>query len=338
MKNYIRFRQFFYSKKDDFEKNGFNNAKYHIHKEYYDKIGITDKDKIIQLEYRGEKETIGRIELSLAMVEHYGSVYEIDEDVMRYICLNHAPPKDVIKKLRLPFKSIYIETELTRNDFEEINVDRIFGLLIYETEIAVDSSSKGTVKRNNLGRCFIIHYFCENEGRYWMDEFNIVVDDMTDDFKIIYSDKVNMKFLKTFLMNFILFVNDPEVEVIEHTRDVKNIQRRIKLGKMILPSSKKVRIIGRLKVYMDGIRKSLIGTGFSHRFWVRGHCRVLKSDWYTSKKGQVIWISPFIKGQGVLLKREYQLDMEKNDVRRRDLDNEEFEVGKSDVTGGVVNV
>lgn len=45
----------------------------------------------------------------------------------------------------------------------------------------------------------------------------------------------------------------------------------------------------------------------SHAFWVRGHYRHLKSERFKNKQGQMIWIPPYIKGNGELLDKVYEM-------------------------------
>lgn len=319
MKNYQKFTQFFINVKEDYDKSSMSNIDVHYSFiDYYKKAGITDIEKIKQIELKKAKEASDRMTLGFSLVNEYGSVYELEDDVMRYITMNHAPPKDIVKKLKLPFKSIFIETEITRDDVDSLGVDKICGMLIVETSILsrveLENSS---LDYKNHGRIFIIYYLCEDMHKYWIDEFKIVIDTI-DDLHFHYGDKSTFNFLKRFLMNFILFLNDPEVEYVYHKRDEKNIERRIRQGKSVLPDSRKVRLIGKLKRYIDNVRGDLVKGKFNFRFWVRGFYRTLSSDKYTYMRGKIIRIEPFVKGQGMLLKRSYELSFEKNDERKSD--------------------
>lgn len=323
MNNYTRFRQYFSMIREDFLKNGLSNIDIHDiqdKRDFYKKIGITDDEKIKQLEHKKSSETNDRLELGISLVEQYGSVYEIEEDVMRYISMNKIPPKDIVKKLKLPFNTIFIETEFSKEDFPELNVNKIGGMLITETSVLsrVESELKqDTLDYKNLGRAFVVHYFCEENQRYWIDEFKINIDELKE-LKIHYDSPGTAKFIKRFLMNFILFINDPEVELVYHKRDKKNVERRLRQGKPVLPDSRKVKIIGRLKKYVDGVRSHLQGNKFSFRFWVSGHYRTLTSERYVHMKDKIIRVEPYLKGQGILLKRTYDLSFEKNDDRKVD--------------------
>jgi len=46
---------------------------------------------------------------------------------------------------------------------------------------------------------------------------------------------------------------------------------------------------------------------YSHKFWVRGHFRSLRSERYKEKRGIRIWIPPFVKGKGILMGKSYRL-------------------------------
>lgn len=82
------------------------------------------------------------------------------------------------------------------------------------------------------------------------------------------------------------------------------MERRAKKGKPVIPSSMKIRLYGRLKEYIE---KTIAGERFhfNYRFWVRGHFRQLQSNKFKEKKR--IWILPFIKGQGNLIDKTYEV-------------------------------
>jgi len=320
MKNFQLFNFHFELIEREFNATGVDNLDVHLvsKRKYYKSLGITDPQKIKQLEIRKGREMHDRVNLNLELIGEYGSVYEIEDEVMRYICMNKPPTdKSIVHKLGLPFRSIFIETEITKEDVD-INVDAIKGLLIsespmYEEPLSKDDA-KDEFKLKKIGRIFLVHYLCMDKGSMYIDEIKIDVDNKSG-VPITYDDNKTMRFLRDYIMNFLLFINDPEVELVTHTRSDKNRQRRIKQRKMPLPSSRKVRLIGKLKKYVDGIHGSLGKAHYNYRFWVRGHTRVLTSDKYTHMRGQIIRIEPYKKGEGVLLKRTYSLDFEKGDDR-----------------------
>lgn len=138
-----------------------------------------------------------------------------------------------------------------------------------------------------------------------------------------------IKKLKVFVCNFLDFLNNPEVRIVRLERGQKNIERRKREGKEPLPSSNKIIVSGVLKQYMD--KTSINTKGFNHRFWVRGHFRrfwnkkrysylydLLEQNKLPDKyeidlnivpgeKTIMIWHKPFIKGEGVLVTKNYEL-------------------------------
>jgi hypothetical protein len=115
-----------------------------------------------------------------------------------------------------------------------------------------------------------------------------------------------------FVINFTDFLENPEVELVEVLRTQKTNEKRMKRGKIPLPPSTIVKINGKLKEYVDQVKK--IGyREYSHQFWVRGHWRHLESEWYKEKRGVRIWVPPFIKGQGELIEKLYNLEGKKRD-------------------------
>lgn len=68
-----------------------------------------------------------------------------------------------------------------------------------------------------------------------------------------------------------------------------------------------VEVRGKLKEQLLCERNKIDGAEYSHSFWVRGHFRHFKSSKYTSCKGKKIWIIPYIKGKGILIKKDYMV-------------------------------
>lgn len=308
--------------KQQFENKGLDDLELHhkiARKKFYDKVNMTDPVKIRKYEYEKTKIMNDRIDLAIALVEDYGSLYEIDEAVRRYIILND-PPKDksFYTRLSLPFKAMFIETEFNKDD-ANIGVENIKGILLLETPKlnAVDSKLNG--------QAFLCYYLCEDynfkEGllNYYIDQFII---DFTGNQDYFYDDHKTLRFLKKFIINTLLFFNDPEVDFISHKRSAKNKARRLSQGKMPLPDSRQVRLIGKLKKYVDGISHNLTGKHYNYQFWIRGHYRKLSSEMYTNKRGMTIRIEPYKKGEGVMLKRTYELDFEKKDDRKVEMEQE----------------
>jgi hypothetical protein len=104
--------------------------------------------------------------------------------------------------------------------------------------------------------------------------------------------------------NFIHLLNSQNYKMIVSETTKEQNDKRIKRGKSPIPTIRHISLDEETKLYYQNIRLSE-HRGFSHKFWVRGHFRNLKSDRYENTK--TLWIKPYIKGQGILIKKEYKV-------------------------------
>lgn len=318
MLNYQKFVNAFAFLRENLEKNGIKGIEIHrkvSREKFYKIVGIEDEEKKEQYEIRKTIEMNRTIERGMDLVNQYGAIYEIDEEVKRYIMLNNPPKnKDLLKKLILPYPCIFIDTEITNLDVE-LGVNNITGILLMRVPKIVEDT------KEKIGDIFRVYYLCQDyvEGGWsvYIDEFLIDFDDLD----IFYDDKITMNFLRRFIANVLLFYNDREVQWVLHKRDAKNRERREKEGKMPLPDSHKVRLTGILKKYIDGVvSNGGFGGWYHNKFYVGGHYRFLASDKYTNMKGTWIKIEPYIKGQGIMIERNYELKFTKDDERKKEMD------------------
>jgi hypothetical protein len=107
-----------------------------------------------------------------------------------------------------------------------------------------------------------------------------------------------------FALNLCDFIHDPEVTFVD--RKFTKWERRQFPKNNTIPQVKHVVIRGKLKRYMYALRK---GEAFrySYKFWVRGHFRHFRSDRFKLKQGLTTWVFPYVKGQGILVEKQYQL-------------------------------
>lgn len=139
--------------------------------------------------------------------------------------------------------------------------------------------------------------------------------------------------IRTFVMNFLDFLNSPEVEFVEREprpepREKKGFMECPGCGKKLankravkkhlkgcekgLPDSRVCKLTGRTKEYVERFEK----TGKKLRrkvrkHWVRGHWRRLRSDFYTEeKRGTKTWVPPHTRGEGVTVPKSYRLEKE----------------------------
>ncbi len=113
--------------------------------------------------------------------------------------------------------------------------------------------------------------------------------------------------IKEIVQGIINFINNPEVEIIEKKPSEEHNQKRIKKNKIPHPTRANSKITGKLKIYLENFRQQTQRYGFEHRFWVRGHFMHWRSERYTNKKGKKTWVLPYIKGKGILIKKNYSV-------------------------------
>ena len=318
MINYQHFVRFFRDCEESFNNSGLRDIDIHHigdkRIKIYKEMGMDTEDKIRQHEHKKTKELFNNINLGLEMAH----IFEIDTIIKRYLTLNKPPQtKEFYKRVTLPFKVMFLDVEINKDDYD-LGVDKIMGVMITETPIIAQKEDTKGIKFDKIGMGYRVHYLCEDQGKYFIDEFKIIIDSDTK-VPIFYDDKVAQRFLKEFIMNLLVFINDREIQIIERKRSAKNVERRAREGKPPLPDSSFIRLTGTLRKYIDSIGDRLSGHKYSHKFWVRGHMRYLKAERYKQKKGQWIKIEPFIKGEGVLVERVYRVTSDKDDERIQEL-------------------
>ena len=112
--------------------------------------------------------------------------------------------------------------------------------------------------------------------------------------------------VKEFICNFIDFLDEPEVERVFVEHDVERMKKRIKRGKTVNPIEVHIRLNGKIKEYFESIETGLT-KHFSHSFWIKGHWRHFRAKYYKNKIGTKSWIKPYIRGKGILVKKDYEV-------------------------------
>ena len=221
-------------------------------------------------------------------------LFECEEAVKTLLFLT----KPTKTKPKLPFENIFLDVSIKTEQNNEL-----IGLLVREGELF-----KGTGQdKIQVGKGLRITTFLKSEEEGVFITLNPNGNDNLE--LTIEGEKIKnkatrklQKNITDFVYNFVNFINSPEVKIIEVQRNEKNQKRRIREGKSILPSSKKIILTGYLKEYVN----ELVTSGqirYSHKFWVRGHFRH-----YQKYHQKVIWILPYIKGKGVLIEKKYKLE------------------------------
>jgi len=122
------------------------------------------------------------------------------------------------------------------------------------------------------------------------------------------------KKIREFVMNFLDFLYDPDIEMVEVTRFHEESRKAAKKGKGLKIPTRIIKVKGPLRRYINELK---LGRHFeySHKFWVRGHWRHLRAPRFKNKKGTRIWIPPFIKGYGILIDKRYRLEKRPEEVK-----------------------
>ena len=276
---------------------------------------------------KGEKNTLDTQFVSeMGFALEQAKVFEVDDDQKKLLSLTDAPMKN--DEINLPFDTIFLDVSFSKKELEELGVvtkeaEEIVGIMIRKSELVsvkgcafhtTPTNSKkcqnkgvgasmGTALRFSImslmGDEALWDTFSRNINLYPEDEGDLLTH---EDNPVV--DKKVAKFIHKFFLSFLNFLNNPEVEYVEHKRSDKNRERREKKGLPVIPSSFSIKIDGKLREYIDEMRRGE-GWDYSHRFWVRGHFRDLTSPRYSEKKR--IWILPYIKGKGVLIDKTYKV-------------------------------
>lgn len=289
--------------------------------------GQRSDDEIRHMESRKDRGVVRDIEYGLEVAKFF----ELDDKTKKLLLLTNAPTsKETLKLVRLPFKAIYLDLSILReeanlgktynfansdysNTIHEAGVDKILGFLFTEKhEVSPSFDANNNTKK--IGSTFLHSfevfglYEATKDGKvqYYIERTHITIDS-SHEVKVMYTDKKMEKFIRSFLINFCLFINNPEVETIEIRRSRKNQERRAKQGKVVMPSSNVIKLTGSLKEYWGELEAS--GSfNYSHKFWVRGHWRRYKDEKrFKHMKGKAIWIAPFVKGKGVMIDKKYKI-------------------------------
>lgn len=118
--------------------------------------------------------------------------------------------------------------------------------------------------------------------------------------------------LRNIVCNIVdLIGDDTLVNIVTVERDEKRNQKRLSKGKIAIPKKIVIKPKTEFKLYVEKYNKQREDFQYSHRFPVRGHWRHYRSERYSiEKQGTSKWIKPFFKGEGILIKKEYEVKKE----------------------------
>lgn len=237
-------------------------------------------------------------------------IFNVSDNIKKLLSLTNVPSKNDL--VRLPFPSIFIDVNFVRDDMLKLGIDigydKIIGVLFSEgTMITEDSKCQ-------VGKALRMTILSIHGSEVWFDTFNssINIDDKYAkfDFKVVKCDVTNphaRKFIHLFVLAFLNFINNPEVEIVRISRCEVQNAKRISKGKYPIPSMYAINLDGVLKKYVDSLESSG-HFEYHYRFWCRGHFRILRDERKWGKNvGKKIWIAPYVKGKGVLIEKHYEV-------------------------------
>ncbi len=232
-------------------------------------------------------------------------LFVLDEELLKILFLTDNKSKS----LEFPFPNIFIETSFMVGNKE------IKGLLI---------------RKRNDGKGHIIGHGILKDNEFRYNEFGFEEDDLdpiNEDFESneILNDEEHEKIIN-FLSNFLNFLNHPDVEV--RVREWPSNEAREKRGKTPIPDQAEIKITGKLYRYIYEELPKQEREAPKHSFWVRGHFRnfLKRNKWNRiyklsieelNKRGYQKgggmgtiskWILPYIKGQGILINKNYHVE------------------------------
>jgi len=255
---------------------------------------------------RPREEHKGMVASALDFMMSDARVFHCSEPVKEML----TETKNKIGKRRLPFPIMFINTDFNMGDRD------IFGILIFQVHgdkgdlvYCRDPKCPEQDEQNHGFGVFAIGFKKKDKSlRYGYGT-------VSPNGGLQFTKDRFMKKVGIFACNFLDFLLDPNVRFVKADGSVEPLkgshkglrnayeQKRIDLSKTYF-----VKIAQPLQKYIDQWVRMSTGKGYSHKFWVRGHFRRLKADRYGENVGKKLWIAPFIKGKGVLLHKEYDVN------------------------------
>jgi len=261
-------------------------------------------------------------------------LFEITDDLKRLLVLTSTPK--VNDAVHLPFSTIFIDVNFKRDEMLNLGVDigydEIVGIMLTEAKLIryggegerMLMTTSDLAEKKSYGSALRITILGLHNEEMQFDVYNRNFN-LTDEAKELAArgrttiEKIDMtdprarKFAHHFALNFLNFLQDPEVSYHEVAYDAEKNKRRMKEGKFPIPPRNMIYLDGTLKKYVKQLREDPRTWTYSHRFWVMGHYRTLQSPRYGSNVGRRFYVFPFIKGKGALIQRSYMVDTPRDD-------------------------
>jgi len=226
-------------------------------------------------------------------------IFQVDKDIAESLWITD----NKIFERKLPFPTIFISSKIKTEEGGYFNGFLISEIKRERANTAVPEHLKGYVIIPKKGDIAIETHYYFRGGALFIDIPFFASNKKQD---VEHQKKDLIKKIRVFIANFIDFLDEPDVKIVEIKRGTHN-EKRIIRGKIPMPPSCSVRITGKLKKYMDSMKTGRHFT-YGHRFWVRGHWHHYYHPKWKAKVGTRRWIPPYVKGNGMLFNKYYVLD------------------------------
>lgn len=247
-------------------------------------------------------------------------LFEVEQRVALLLELTDNKPHPI----RLPFDAIFVDCMFYHQSVT------YHGILLYEGYVDAGAREKGIVGTSWFGKDNPLR----PDGNYVPKVFIVAVGEspaspghinvhevkcsLNDDYRDVPMEKEgefttefedDRNFLCRVASNVLDLVNDPDVTLKQLPPNPKRRERKWKKYNMEEPPTSRVILHPEITRYISQMPR-LPGEagGIPYRYIVRGHWREFRAERYTNMRGRRIWILPFTKGQGPLLRHIYSVE------------------------------
>ncbi len=157
-----------------------------------------------------------------------------------------------------------------------------------------------------------LSYVADLEARDTVVMAGVLVNDPSDEELKPFARKIK-NHIRRYICNILDFVNegaDDEVKVIKVESSKERNEKRAKRGKLPHPTVVHIRPKSKFLKYVNEFNKNSKSKA-KHKYQVRGHFRHYKNPKYSAKRrSKPQWVKPYWKGEGIYVKKSYQLNGE----------------------------
>ncbi len=209
----------------------------------------------------------------------------------------------------LPFPLIFIDL----NELELGFGISLYGILLLKVKVKGFKTQKGDICEKDCVSIFAVGRDNKDGESIWFEDF-ISDEGLSASYtkeKFSHMEKedfdVCMKVLSNITINFLNLINHQEVELVNKSMKLLR-DARVKKGRLGIPDSVEINLTGKLKRYISNTaEQNEKAWELGYRFWVRGHWMEFRSDRYKNMQGKKVWVLPYIKGKGELVKKDYYI-------------------------------